>query len=274
MTLHTCRNWTPVAVLFAPSLLILGCGGGGSSSGTTTPPVQQTTTTQVSTLTQNFVTSSAFLPLPGAPMVIANGGPLPPLMVPAAAASACPNVTVNGTTVTADFSACPNMSGSITMTYSVDGTGAYSSTSTYNNFSYHFGSNSGSLNGSLTMSGTTLVSGSSFGFHILTTGLNGSTTYNGVTQTWSETMDISISLTVSGTAMTLQEYGAIGFTGGFGTFSGTIPAATPLTWNMSSCHYPTSGTINWSAAGTSASATFGPACGAYTVNGQAFTLGQ
>ena len=61
------------------------------------------------------------------------------------------------------------------------------------------------------------------------------------------------------------------------TITVTVPAATPLTWTTG-CGYPTAGTLdlaltNSAAGNASATAMFGPACGAATINGASLTVG-
>jgi hypothetical protein len=222
-------------------------------------------------LIKNFATTGSFMTLPGAPQVVGAQGTMP-LLVPAAAVTGCPAVSHSSDykTITMDFSACTNMSGSISVVTTVDASGAYHATFTYTKFGYTFGDTSGSLNGQMTMDGS-VANGASQTFHLKDSGLTGTVTTGATSYTWTETVDLTTVMTAAGSTFSMQEYGNLAYSGSFGTYSASIAQSEALTWsNFVACPYATSGTIHWTTNGITYTSTFTSDCGGFAVAGQAF----
>ena len=258
--------------------LAMACGSGSDGStpvlqDPTVPTVEQVNQTAV--LTKNFMMTGSFMSMPGVPMVVGSRGQYPLLAPLAVTSTDCPTVTYSADykTITMDFSGCPNMYGSIVMSFWVDANGDHHSVYIYNNYGYNYSYASGSLNGQLTMDGT-VVGGTTFNYHMQSFGLSGTASANGSTLAWTETMDFNLSMVISGSTVSMMEWGSLGYAGSFGSYSADISNSDPLTWsNLSSCPYPTSGTINWTTGGLHYTSTFGkPGCGDFTVNGKAYSF--
>ncbi len=286
-----------LSISFGASALVIGlgsliaCGGGGGGSSPSsangsesTPTVAQKT--QTAGMVKNVTALMAYTPSSmgvGQAIVVGDQTIACPTFVPALAlATGCPAITPSPDkkAITLDFSGCSDMSGSITVKADPTASGSnfnYSSKTTYDHFTYHNGSDSGSINGTISTKGTVTPHSdttSSFAFDIQGDGVTASSTIGDVTDSWTGTLNLHLTGTNSGEASTqMQAWGTAQYQGSDATYDATISSSTPIAWDTSQCSAPISGTMNWACGGTQLSAVFGqPACGSYTLNGEPFTL--
>ena len=273
------------------SLVACGGGGSGSSNSTPTTPATDAQKTQTANMTKSFVTMGAYTGGPqGQAMVVGDKAVACPMFLPAlVAAAGCfsPTWSSDKKTCTMDFSGCPNMSGSITYAYTFTWSGIpFSSnftgsfTISYNNFGYHYGSDASLMNGTVTITGNgtyTLAAVSSFDLSIKGSNLVTSSTVAGVPHSWTGAMDLHETGTGSGASAKMQEWGSVSFSDSNNSFSAEIPPDKKVTYDSSLClTAPISGTMNWTAhtveGNAAITATFGPNCGSFSIDGQVYNV--
>lgn len=244
-----------------PLLLSLACGGDKSPSAAANPPAPMAAETAEAMATAFLLAEHQQASVTALPALAPSGEPGVYALLNGSGNLGCMTVTTDGTTIVLTFTGCmgPN-GGMLTGQLSISWM-ANQCTLNYQNFQASKGTQAWTLNGTKTI-------------QINTAAHQASVSVTGMTMAFSDSAAPSINKTMNYGCNLTSDWATAGTYKLWGTFhtqqgmnpvlTGTIAAATPLTW-MTGCCYPGSDSLNLQQGTAQADLQFGMPCGTLTL---------